>query len=54
MAIDRDTQCLIGTGRGGAPTGLVNQTNVGSGTIAGSHFAMTDLITGIEVGPAAR
>jgi hypothetical protein len=28
MAIDRDKQCLIGNGQAGAPTGILNATNV--------------------------
>ncbi len=28
LAIDRDKQCLLGNGQAGAPTGLINQTNV--------------------------
>lgn len=34
MAVDRDTQILIGNGQSGAPVGLLNATNVGSYTIA--------------------
>src|SRR5215472_3873309 len=35
MAIDRDKQILLGNGQGGAPTGLLNQTNVTAGATLG-------------------
>jgi HK97 family phage major capsid protein len=35
VALDRDIQALFGNGQGGAPSGLINATNVGSYTLAG-------------------
>lgn len=47
MAQDLDKQIFVGNGQTGAPTGLLNQTNVKSGGMAGAHLAYTDISSAI-------
>jgi HK97 family phage major capsid protein len=47
MAIDRDKQMLLGNGQGGAPTGLANQTNVTTSSLAGTP-TYANIVTGVQ------
>ena len=46
LAVDRDTQALIGTGQGGTPTGLANMTNV-TKTSLGATPTYANIVAGI-------
>lgn len=49
FALDQDKQILLGSGQNGAPTGLLNTTNVGSTTLGtnGTALALSHLEDGI-------
>lgn len=47
MAIDRDKQALLGNGQAGAPTGLLNMTNVTTTSLAATP-TYANIVTGIQ------
>lgn len=47
MQQDFDKQAFLGNGQSGTPTGIINQTNVSSGTTAGAHLTYQDLTAGV-------